>query len=147
MVSSRFRLVVVGLDSVSPELLYKRFAPVMPRLRRFLAESAKGTLRSCDPPITVPAWAVMFSGVDPGTLGLYGFRHRRPGSYDRMYVPTSATPRRPMVWQILSRLGFRVAVLGMPPGYPPPTLNGVALSDFLTPDGATDFVNPASYRA
>ena len=88
----------------------------------------------------------MFSGVDPGSLGLYGFRHRRPGTYDKMYLPTSATPAHPMVWQILSRLGRRVAVLGMPPGYPPPVVNGVAVSDFLTPERATDFVMPARYR-
>ncbi|EQD26987.1 Type I phosphodiesterase/nucleotide pyrophosphatase/phosphate transferase, partial [mine drainage metagenome] len=87
----RPRLIVLGLDSVSPDLL-ERFAAETPRLQELLRGSARGTLRSCDPPITVPAWAVMFSGADPGQLGLYGFRHRRPGSYDRMYTPTSATP-------------------------------------------------------
>ena len=146
MPPAKFRLVVVGLDSVSPDLLYRRFAPVMPRMGRLLAESARGTLRTCDPPITVPAWGVMFSGVDPGTLGLYGFRHRKPGSYDQMYIPNSGTPRRPMVWETLSRLGYRVAVLGMPPGYPPPAVNGVSISDFLTPASATDFVNPVALR-
>ena len=138
----RFRAVVIGLDSVPPDLLFDRFAPVMPHFRELLSHSAWGTLRTCDPPITVPAWAVMFSGVDPGTLGLYGFRHRRAGSYDQMYVPTSASPRHPMIWQTLSRHGYRVAVLGMPPGYPPPTVNGITVSDFLTPEGAEDIVNP-----
>jgi predicted AlkP superfamily phosphohydrolase/phosphomutase len=142
----RARLVILGLDSVSPDLLYRRFASETPRLQALLAKSAKGTLRSCDPPITVPAWAVMFSGVDPGSLGLYGFRHRTAGSYHKMYIPDSRTPLRPMAWQTLSRLGRRVAVLGMPPGYPPPTLNGVAVSDFLTPDSATDWVSPPSLR-
>ncbi len=144
---SGFRLVVLGLDSVSPELLFERFAHVMPRLSAVWRRSRRGTLRSCDPPITVPAWAVMFSGVDPGTLGLYGFRHRTPGSYDRMYIPNSGTPRRPMVWETLSRQGFRVAVLGMPPGYPPPAVNGVSVSDFLTPDSASQTVYPATAQA
>jgi predicted AlkP superfamily phosphohydrolase/phosphomutase len=142
----RFRLAVIGLDSVSPDLLYRRFAEDTPRLQELLRRSTRATLRTCDPPITVPAWAVMFSGVDPGTLGLYGFRHRRPGSYDKMYTPSSSTPRAPMVWNTLSRLGKRVAVLGMPPGYPPPALNGVAVGDFLTPEGAEDWVTPARYR-
>jgi predicted AlkP superfamily phosphohydrolase/phosphomutase len=139
----RPRLVVLGLDSVSPEIL-RRFRPVMPRLSALLDASVRGTLRSCDPPITVPAWAVMFSGVDPGSLGLYGFRHRRPGSYRDYYIPTSGTPQRPLVWDLLSRLGRRVAVIGMPPGYPPPSLNGVSVSDFLTPDHAPDWVHPAA---
>jgi predicted AlkP superfamily phosphohydrolase/phosphomutase len=29
------------------------------------------------PPITVPAWAVIMSGKDPGQLGYYGFRNRK----------------------------------------------------------------------
>jgi predicted AlkP superfamily phosphohydrolase/phosphomutase len=142
----RFRLAVIGLDAVSPDLLYRRFAHAMPRLTRLLQGAAKGTLLSCDPPITIPAWAVMFSGTDPGTLGLYGFRHRRPGTYNGMYIPNSSTPLEPMIWQTLSRRGYRVAVVGMPPGYPPPRLNGVAVSDFLTPASATDWVNPIRYR-
>ena len=146
MPAERFRLVVIGLDSVSPDLLYRRFAAVTPRIQKLLGESARGTLLSCDPPITVPAWAVMFSGFDPGSLGLYGFRHRRPGSYDQMYTPTSATPRQPMIWHSLSRIGKKVAVIGMPPGYPPPAVNGVSVSDFLTPDAADDWVNPAGRR-
>ncbi len=135
--------MVIGLDSVSPELL-ERFRAETPRIQELLRQSTRTTLRSCDPPITVPAWAVMFSGADPGTLGLYGFRHRRAGSYDRMYIPTSATPRRPMLWDALSRVGRRVAVIGMPPGYPPPAVNGVYISDFLTPDTAGDWASPTS---
>ena len=70
MVDSRSRVLVLGLDSMSPWLLFDRFLPKMPRMRQLLARSRYGTLRSIDPPITVPAWAVMFSGVDPGTRNL-----------------------------------------------------------------------------
>jgi len=146
MVDSRSRVLVLGLDSMSPWLLFDRFLPKMPRMRQLLARSRYGTLRSIDPPITVPAWAVMFSGVDPGTLGVYGFRHRRPGSYWDQYIPTSKTILKPMVWDRLSRLGKRVCVIGMPPGYPPPQVNGVYISDFLTPDNAPDYVSPAFLR-
>jgi len=134
---------MIGLDSMSPALL-ERFRDRTPRLQALLRQSTQATLVSCDPPITVPAWAVMCSGADPGMLGLYGFRHRRPGSYDRTYIPASSTAQRPMIWDALSRAGRRVAVLGMPPGYPPPSVNGVYVSDFLTPDGVTDWANPSS---
>jgi predicted AlkP superfamily phosphohydrolase/phosphomutase len=118
----------------------------MPRMRRFLNGARYGILRSVDPPITVPAWAVMFSGVDPGTLGLYGFRHRRPGTYLDYYGPTAQNLVRPMVWDQLSRVGMRVCVIGMPPGYPPPHVNGVYISDFLTPETAKEYVFPASLQ-
>lgn len=144
--ASRPRMLVLGLDSMSPAILFDKFLPQMPRVRELLRHSRYGTLRSVDPPITVPAWAVMFAGVDPGTLGVYGFRHRRPGSYFDQYVPSSGTILQPRVWDMLSRAGRRVCVIGMPPGYPPPRVNGVYVSDFLTPDGATDYVFPASLR-
>jgi predicted AlkP superfamily phosphohydrolase/phosphomutase len=140
------RLLVIGLDSVSPWVLFERFLPFMPRLRQLLARSRYGSLLSIDPPITVPAWAVMFTGCDPGTLGLYGFRHRRPGTYFDQYLPTSHSIREPTVWDQLSRTGRKVCVIGMPPGYPPPRVNGVYVSDFLTPDGAKEFVSPASVQ-
>lgn len=135
---------MLGLDSVPPEFLFDRFLPRMPRLKSVIERSRFGTLLSTDPPITVPAWAVMFTGMDPGSLGVYGFRHRRPGSYTETYTPTPQMLPAPPIWSILSRLGRRVTVIGMPPGYPPPTVNGIYISDFLTPDGAKDFVTPAS---
>ncbi len=143
---ARPRVVVLGLDSCSPWTLFERFRPFTPRLNALFARSVRGTLRTIDPPITVPAWAVMFSGMDPGTLGIYGFRHRRPGTYWDQYVPSSRTLLQPMLWDRLSRLGKRVCVIGMPPGYPPPAVNGVYVSDFLTPDGAQDFVHPVGMR-
>jgi predicted AlkP superfamily phosphohydrolase/phosphomutase len=140
------RVLVLGLDSIPPELLFDRFLPQMPHVRELLRRSTFGVLRTTDPPITVPAWAVMFSGMDPGTLGVYGFRHRRAGSYWDTYIPTSRTVLQPQVWDRLSRLGRRVCVIGMPPGYPPPAVNGVYVSDFLTPDTANDYVYPPSLR-
>ncbi len=144
MADPKARTLVLGLDSMPPELLYDKFLPKMPHMRALMARASYGVLRSCDPPITVPAWAVMFTGMDPGSLGIYGFRHRRPGTYWDTYSPTPQMLPHPPAWELLSRAGKRVCVIGMPPGYPPPTLNGVYISDFLTPDGAKDFATPAS---
>lgn len=35
-------------------------------------------------------------------------------------------------------------MIGMPPGYPPPTVNGVYVGDLLTPTDAPDWVSPAT---
>jgi predicted AlkP superfamily phosphohydrolase/phosphomutase len=142
MADPRARTVVLGLDSMPPDLMFDKFLPRMPNFKSLMARSSYGILKSCDPPITVPAWAVMFTGMDPGSLGIYGFRHRRPGTYWDTYSPTPQMLPYPPVWDLLSRAGKRVCVVGMPPGYPPPKVNGVYISDFLTPDGAKDFVTP-----
>src|SRR5208283_2860761 len=146
MVDPRTRVLVLGLDSIPPELLFDRFLGVMPNMRALVERGRRGVLRTIDPPITVPAWAVMFTGVDPGTLGIYGFRHRRPGSYWDMYTPTPQMISYPTVWDILTRNGSRVCIIGMPPGYPPPTVNGIYISDFLTPSRAQDFVRPTELK-
>ena len=144
MADPRARTVVLGLDSMPPDLMFERFLPQMPNFKALMERSSFGILKSCDPPITVPAWAVMFTGMDPGSLGIYGFRHRRPGTYWDTYSPNPQMLPHPPAWELLSRSGKRVCVIGMPPGYPPPTVNGVYISDFLTPDGAKDFVTPES---
>jgi predicted AlkP superfamily phosphohydrolase/phosphomutase len=142
--SGRRRLLIIGLDGVTPGFLFDRFLPVMPNVRRLLEHGLHGALRTTDPPISVPAWPVMFTGVDPGTLGLYGFRHRRPGTYGDMYIPTSRNLPVPTFWQILSDRGRRVAVIGMPLGYPAPVVNGLYISDFLTPPDSDETTYPSS---
>src|SRR6516164_9203359 len=77
------KVVVIGLDCAEPRLVFERFKGRLPNLERLIARGVSGPLRSCDPPITVPAWSVMMSGKDPGTLGIYGFRNRSDYSYDK----------------------------------------------------------------
>ena len=141
------RLLLIGLDGVPPDLLFDRLLPRMPNVRSLVERGVRAPLRTTDPPISVPAWPVMFTGVDPGTLGLYGFRHRRRSSYTEMYVPTSADVPVPTFWQTLSERGRRVAVFGMPLGYPPPAVNGVYVSDFLTPPESEVTTFPPELRA
>jgi predicted AlkP superfamily phosphohydrolase/phosphomutase len=140
-------LIVIGLDSATPSYLFDRCLSWMPNLRRLMPHSIRAPLRTTDPPISLPAWAVMCTGVDPGTLGMYGFRHRLDHSYDRTYGPTSDRLPVPTIWQIASDAGLRVAVIGMPPGFPPPKVNGLYISDFLTPPDASNWTYPAELAA
>jgi predicted AlkP superfamily phosphohydrolase/phosphomutase len=144
--TSRRRLLILGLDGVPPELLFDRMRPVMPTIDRLLERGLRAPLRTTDPPLSVPAWVVMFTGVDPGTLGVYGLRHRRPTSYTQMYVPGSGDLPVPTIWQTLSERGYRVAVMGIPLGYPPPHIAGAYISDFLTPAGSPDYIYPSELK-
>jgi predicted AlkP superfamily phosphohydrolase/phosphomutase len=134
---------VIGLDSATPEHLFGQCLPRMPNVQRLLAKGVHSILRSTEPPISIPSWPVMLTGVDAGTLGLYGFRHRKDFSYTETYGPTSKLPV-PSVWELFSDAGLRVCAIGMPPGYPPLALNGLSISDFLTPAGAKVWTHPES---
>jgi predicted AlkP superfamily phosphohydrolase/phosphomutase len=140
------KLLILGLDAIPPRALFEMYREETPNIQELARSGIHGALRSSDPPLTMPAWPVMFTGVDAGTLGLYGFTSRPGFQYDsRLIPPNPRTLRRPTVWEILSRHGRTVCVLGVPPGYPPPTVNGVYVSDFATPFGASDFVSPKTY--
>src|SRR3954447_6611257 len=87
------RVAVIGLDCAEPSLVFERFADRLPHLTRLRQQGAWGRLRSCDPPITVPAWMAMMSSKDPGTLGYYGFRNRADPPETR--ESTGTPPGRP----------------------------------------------------
>lgn len=137
------RVLIAGLDSVPPELFFDNARFDMPFVRRLTARGAWGAMRSCDPPITVPAWAVMATGRSPSRLGLYGFRHRGGDPYRGASLPTSASVREKALWDYAGAAGRRVIVAGVPPGHPPRTVKGSWVSCFLTPDGAA-YARPAA---
>jgi predicted AlkP superfamily phosphohydrolase/phosphomutase len=136
------RALVIGLDGAAPELVFERWLDKLPNLRSLTERGSHGILRSCDPPITVPAWASMTSSRSPGVLGLYGFRNRRDHSYDALSLASSRSVRVPRVWDVLSERGRPVIVLGVPQTSPITAVNGVMVSCFLTPDTKRQYTFP-----
>src|SRR5437899_11284906 len=65
----RPRVMLIGLDCAAPELVFDRWLNDLPNLKCLCQNGVHGLLRSCDPPITVPAWSVMMSSKSPGRLG------------------------------------------------------------------------------
>jgi predicted AlkP superfamily phosphohydrolase/phosphomutase len=143
------RTIVVGLDCAPPRLVFDRFAPAMPTLRRLRAKGSWGVLRSVVPPITVPAWACATTGKDAGELGLYGFRNREPGSYG-MRTATSDDVAHAHVWDRVIERGARAAALFVPPSYPPRTSGSdrlLEVSCMLAPGADVAHTWPASLGA
>lgn len=140
------KVAVIGLDGATPGLLFRRWRDELPHLRRLLEASVWGELRSIDPPITVPAWASMFSGRDAGELGIYGFRNRRAHDYQGYAFANSSLLPADMVWDVLGRAGRQVILLGVPPSYPPREVKGSLVSCFLTPSTSRPYTFPASLR-
>lgn len=140
------RLLVIGLDCATPQFIFGPDAFELPNLRALMRRGAWGTLESCHPPITVPAWAAMLSGKDPGTLGIYGFRNRRDHSYHAMDTADGAAVREPRVWDILSRQGKKCVALGVPQTYPVRPLNGWLVAGFLTPNEEAPYTYPGPLK-
>jgi predicted AlkP superfamily phosphohydrolase/phosphomutase len=140
------RVMVIGLDSAPPELVFERWLDRLPNIRSLVQHGSFGPMRSCDPPITVPAWSSMMSSKNPGRLGIYGFRNRADYSYDKLSIATSAAIREDRVWDILSRAGKRNILIGVPQTYPPKPINGTMVTCFLTPDTTSQYTHPPEFK-
>ena len=136
------KVVVIGLDSVSPELVFERWREDLPVLSGLMDQGLYGRLESTVPPITIPAWTSMVTSKNPGRLGFYGMRNRIDHSYERMTFANSLMVKEPTVWDLLSRAGKKVVLLGVPQTYPPKPVNGHLVSCFLAPDTNSQYTYP-----
>jgi predicted AlkP superfamily phosphohydrolase/phosphomutase len=139
------KLVVIGLDCVTPQLLFDEFYDELPNIKRLVEGGYSGNMVSTIPPITVPAWMAMMTSQDPGMLGCYGFRNRASYEYENLYITNSNYIKAKNVWNHLSRNRKRSIILGVPLTYPPKPLNGILVCSFLTPGKDVTFTHPADY--
>ena len=140
------KVVVIGWDSAPPQLVFGEWLEAMPNLRRLVAEGLWGEIESSVPPITVPAWSCFATSKNPGQLGFFGFRNRQDYSYEEITLATSTAVKEPTVWEILSRAGKRVGLIGVPQTYPPRPVNGFVISCFLTPDTSCPYTYPTELK-
>ena len=140
------KVMVIGLDCAEPSLLFGPWLDHLPNFRQLIQSGSYGRLRSCDPPITVPAWSVMTSSRSPGALGIYGFRNRADYSYDKNTIANSTAVKVDRAWNILSKNGKRVILIGIPQTFPPSAVNGLLVGDFLTPDTKNEYTYPPELK-
>ncbi|MDP2913829.1 MAG: alkaline phosphatase family protein [Candidatus Aminicenantes bacterium] len=145
MAQLKRKILIIGLDSAPAEIVIDRRAE-FPVLRGLIEGGFHGTMRSSDPPITIPAWMVMTTGKDPGRLGLYGFRHRTGYSYDKMWIATAQAFKERAIWDVVGDHGGQSCLVSIPPSYPPRKVPGHLISCFITPDSEKEYTYPAGLR-
>ena len=140
------KVLLIGLDCAAPRTLFQDFLEECPNIKKLMDNGIYGRLRSSDPPITVPAWMVMATGKKPGTLGVYGFRHRKGNSYNDFWVANSQTIKEEKIWDIIGKNGYKSILLGIPPTFPPQPINGNLVTGFITPDALSNFTYPPELK-
>ena len=128
------KVLLLGLDGATSRILNPAFeAGHMPVFKALLDRSASGILASTHPPYTPPGWTSIFTGVNPGRHGIFGFTvgnaQRRGGlvRLDRV--------RAPALWNAANAQGTPVGLFNIPMTYPAPPVDGFAVSGMLTPEG------------
>jgi predicted AlkP superfamily phosphohydrolase/phosphomutase len=128
------KVLLLGLDGVTYSVLDPAFDNGhMPALKALLTRGASGVLTSTVPPYTPPGWTSIFTGVNPGQHGIFGFTlgnaQRRDGlvRLDRVEAPA--------IWNVANAQATRIGLFNIPMTYPPPPVDGFAVSGMLTPEG------------
>jgi predicted AlkP superfamily phosphohydrolase/phosphomutase len=129
------RTLVIGVDGATWDLVTPAVERGwMPRFGRFLAGSRRGILRSVDPPVTIPAWHSLVTGLSPAAMNRWGFTSptSRPGGLSLVttYRPFEA------IWDTLGRQGWKVGVLNFPT-VPAPPVHGFFVGGMLPARGAS----------
>lgn len=121
-------------------------AEKLPHLRQLMANGIYGPLRSCDPPITIPAWmswppvaiqansVCMASGIE------------RVMSITRCGLPTQRRSKRRLSGIIWGSRGKKSILVGVPPSYPPKPVKGELISCFITPSNEKSYTYPEELR-
>lgn len=141
------KVLIIGLDCLTPQLLFERWLDELPNFRQLIRSGVWGELESTIPCITVPAWSSMVTSKDPGELGFYGFRNRKDYSYDSLYFANSLAVKEPTIWNILSRNRKNSIVIGVPQTFPVKPLKGQMVGCFLTPDDTVDYTYPLELKS
>ncbi len=147
MGNNKRKALVIGLDSAPPELVFDKWLNDLPNIKRLISRGIYGKLESTIPAITCPAWASMVTSANPGRLGMYGFRNRTRYDYNTLAFANSTSVKEKTVWDILSRHGKKVILIGIPPTYPPKPVNGCMITCFLTPDTNSQYTYPADLKS
>lgn len=136
------RVLMIGLDGTTFDVLDPLVSEgLMPNLGRLASEGARGPLETIFPPLTAAAWTSAVTGKNPGKHGILEFFLRKKGSFEEIAVNQRLRDSR-AIWDLLGDAGHRSIVTNVPCTYPPEPIDGVMISDFLTPRGRRDFVHP-----
>lgn len=109
----------------------------MSNLNALLGRGASGVLESTIPPYTPPGWTSIFTGVNPGRHGIFGFtlgNAQQPRGLVRL-----DRVQAPAIWNAANAQGTPIGLFNIPMTYPPPPVDGFAVAGMLTPEegGAT----------
>jgi len=132
-VSAPGRVLIIGLDALTPRLVEKWVADGrLPNIARLLDEGAWGPLNSVPNRNSAPAWSTMVTGLNPGKHGIYWFTEDDPTTYDYRFVNGSFR-RGKAFWKVLSENGRRVGIVNVPLTFPAEEVNGVMIAGLDSP--------------
>lgn len=129
------KILVVGFDGATWDLINPLVEQgILYTFKKLMKESAWGHMKSTIPPMTIPAWVSMFSGLAPETLCMFDFMKltiKDNRIHSRLYSSHDFKGR--LLWDLVSQKGITSLVLNIPGTYPPYPIRGHLIGLELTP--------------
>ncbi len=138
----RQRIILIGLDALSPEIMEPMLAAgELPNFQRLREMGGYARLATTNPAQSPVAWTGFATGRNPGKHGLFDFIRRDPKTYmpeigiTRLEGGKPRTVRRGKAfWDYCSAKNVPVTILRCPVTFPPDKVKGKMLSGMGTPD-------------
>lgn len=126
--SAKKRVLVIGLEGISPELLISLVnSGKLPNLAKILENGTMINLTSPLPLVSPVTWTSFSTGKNPGKHGIFGWQQCNLSNY-QTYIPLSDDIKSKTFWEILSEEGKKVIVINAYLTYPPKDINGTIIS-------------------
>jgi len=136
------KVVIFGIDGGSLKLI-EQWRNELPNLKRIMEGGVFGELESTIPPVTCPAWPCMFTGKNPGKIGMYSFTSVETGGDYRIEIKTSLEYHQWSLWRILNNYGIPVGLLNVAMTFPPHKVDSFMVCGTGAPvSGRTNYTYP-----
>ena len=124
------KTVVLGFDALDFRYL-DEFRDSLSNFDALRSEGIEAPLESTFPPWTGSAWPSMYTGVDPGHHGVYGFFHYGTNYPDEATLASRNDVKAPALWNYLSSRDRPSIVLNVPVTHPADPIEGVLIPGYL----------------
>jgi len=129
---SSLQTLLVGIDAACDRVLAPLFEDnEVPTLESIYRNGTSGALESQIPPWTASAWPSLYTGMNPGKHGVYGFLSFDGYDWD---VVNATDVRERTLWELLARHGVTSVVVNVPVTYPPRAFDGALIPGYTAPE-------------
>ncbi|WP_433623762.1 alkaline phosphatase family protein [Halomicrococcus sp. NG-SE-24] len=135
MDSQPLQTLLVGIDAGCRSVLDPLFEDgALPNLQSILDDGTAAPLESQVPPWTPSAWPSLYTGVNPGKHGVFGFLDFDGYDWD---VVNATCVREHALWELLDRCGHSSVVVNAPVTHPPRAFDGALVPGYTAPEDPT----------
>ncbi|MEW6097435.1 MAG: alkaline phosphatase family protein [bacterium] len=127
--SIKRKFLLIGLDGATFDIINPLVAEgKLPNIASLMKNGVSAPLKSTIPPNTAVAWTSMTTGVNPGKHGIFYFTESPHKNYCQEHLLNASDIGFKKLWEILSGVGEKSIVIGVPFTYPPTEINGIIIT-------------------